>query len=159
MAEKRHIWLFGDQKARHSHVHVTRCPLVAAIGITYFMRLPIFLLQITSSSPVQAAVPAPLVTASAPSLFTCKLLVDGCRRKQNRVFTLRTHHTDQIFLSWDIEHFRQKSFPSSSLCPHDTCKPACNPFGRGKKTSLAQTQTYLCSVLVLEIGYCSLLDY
>lgn len=77
MAEKRHIWLFGDQKAKYSQAQVTQCPFVAAIGITRLYAIPDFLLWITSSSPSVAAAPPPLVTSSALSLFTCKVLVTG----------------------------------------------------------------------------------
>lgn len=77
MAEKRCIWLSGDQKAKYSQARVMQCPSVAAIGITRLYETPDFLLRITSSSPSVTAVPTLLVTSSALSLFTCKVLVDG----------------------------------------------------------------------------------
>lgn len=77
MDGKRHICLSGDQKAKYSQAQVIQCPFVAAIGITHLYETPDFLLRITSSIPSVAAVPTPLVTSSALSLFTCKVLVAG----------------------------------------------------------------------------------
>lgn len=77
MAKKRHIWFFGDQKAKYSQAQITQCPFVAANGITHLYETPDFLLWITSSSPSVAAVPPLLVTSSALSLFNCKVLVAG----------------------------------------------------------------------------------
>lgn len=88
MAEERHIWLFGDQKAKYSQAQAMQCPFVAAIGITHLYETPDFLSQMTSSSPSVAAVPTSLVTSSALSLFTCKVPVAGCRRKQKTEFAL-----------------------------------------------------------------------
>lgn len=88
MAEKRCIWLSGDQKAKYSQAQVMQCPYVAAIGITQLYETLDFLLQIASSSSSVSAVPTLLVTSSAGSFFTCKVLVTGCRRKKKREFAL-----------------------------------------------------------------------
>lgn len=72
-----------------------QCPSVAAIGITQLYETPDFLLRITSSSPSVAAVPTLLVTSSALSLFTCKVLVAGCRRKQKRICLDLPCHTEK----------------------------------------------------------------
>lgn len=88
MAEKRCIWLSGDQKAKYSQAQVMQCPYVAAIGITQLYETLDFLLQIASSSSSVSAVPTLLVTSSAGSFFTCKVLVTGCRRKKKGEFAL-----------------------------------------------------------------------
>lgn len=77
MAEKRCIWLPGDQKAKYSQAQVMQRPSVAAIGITQLYETLDFLLQMASSSPSVTAAPTLLVTSSALSLFTCKVLVAG----------------------------------------------------------------------------------
>lgn len=96
MAEKRHIWFFGDQKAKYSQAQITQCPFVAANGITHLYETPDFLLWITSSSLSVAAVPPLLVTSSALSLFSCKVLVAGCRRKQKRDFALTSPDIEKL---------------------------------------------------------------
>lgn len=72
-----------------------QCPSVAAIGITRLYETPDFLFRITSSSPSVTAVPTLLVTSSALSLFTCKVLVAGCRRKQKRICLDIPCHTEK----------------------------------------------------------------
>lgn len=49
MAEKRCIWLSGDQKAKYSQAQVMQCPFVAAIGITQLYETLDFLLQMFQS--------------------------------------------------------------------------------------------------------------
>lgn len=97
MAEKRCIWLSGDQKAKYSQAQAIQCPSVAAIGITQSYETPDFLLRIASSSPSVTAVPTLLVPSSALFLFTCKVLVTGCRRKKKERICLDLPcHTEKL---------------------------------------------------------------
>jgi len=146
MAEKRHIWLSRDQKAKYSQAQVMQCPFVAAIGITRLYETPDFLLRISSSSPSVAAVPAPLVTSSPLSLFTCKMFAAGCKRKQKREFALTSplhckvgRTCDQLLPSWDLEHFRQTTGPACSPPSVGTLSTSANlpanpPCGRSSLT-------------------------
>lgn len=85
MAEKKHLCLVGDQKAKHFPAQAMRCPLVAATGITHLHETPDFLLRITVPVPLRQQ---SLLLWSPPqhshsSLARCSSLAAGKSKREN----------------------------------------------------------------------------